>query len=124
AGLHRLDPPRLPLSGHPVPGELLRPPRHRPARLHGRAGRHERRRAAGSALAGALALLRPPPRGRAPDGGGRPARAARGMAASPGRVALIASSSWSHAFLTPKNYLLHPDIPADRPLYEALRTGD
>ncbi len=46
------------------------------------------------------------------------------MAKSPWRVALVASSSWSHAFLTPKNYLLHPDVDADRALYEKLRVGD
>ena len=39
-------------------------------------------------------------------------------------MALIASSSWSHAFLTYKHHLLYPDVPADRALYEALRTGD
>jgi hypothetical protein len=49
---------------------------------------------------------------------------ARAMAQSPWRVALVASSSWSHAFLTPKNYLLHPDVEADRALYEKLRAGD
>ncbi|HEY2994100.1 MAG TPA: extradiol ring-cleavage dioxygenase [Methylomirabilota bacterium] len=49
---------------------------------------------------------------------------ARVLAASPWRVALIASSSWSHAFLTPKHHLLHPDVPADRALYEALRQAD
>jgi hypothetical protein len=50
--------------------------------------------------------------------------AARVLAASPWRVALIASSSWSHAFLTPKHHLLYPDIPADRALFETLRAGD
>jgi hypothetical protein len=49
---------------------------------------------------------------------------ARAMAQSPWRVALVASSSWSHAFLTPKNYLLHPDVEADRALYDKLRAGD
>jgi hypothetical protein len=49
---------------------------------------------------------------------------ARVMAATPWRVALVASSSWSHAFLTPKNHLLYPDIAADRALYESLRSGD
>ena len=48
----------------------------------------------------------------------------RAMRESPWRTALIASSSWSHAFLTDKNYQLHPDIEADRRLYEALRVGD
>lgn len=50
--------------------------------------------------------------------------AARVMAASPWRVALVASSSWSHAFLTPKHHLLYPDVAGDRALYEALRAGD
>jgi hypothetical protein len=49
---------------------------------------------------------------------------ARVMARSPWRVALIASSSWSHAFLTYKHHLLYPDVPADRALYEALRGAD
>lgn len=52
------------------------------------------------------------------------AATARAMRESPWRVALIASSSWSHAFLVDKNRQLYPDIPADRRLYEALRTGD
>jgi len=52
------------------------------------------------------------------------AACARVLARSPWRVALIASSSWSHAFLTRKNHFLYPDIPGDRALYEALRTGD
>ncbi len=50
--------------------------------------------------------------------------AARVMSESPWRVALIASSSWSHAFLTPKHHLLYPDVEADREMYERLRTGD
>ncbi len=49
---------------------------------------------------------------------------ARVMARSPWRVALIASSSWSHAFLTFKHHLLYPDIAADRAMYETLRAGD
>lgn len=52
------------------------------------------------------------------------AACARVVAQSPWRVALIASSSWSHAFLTPKHHLLYPDVEADRTLYEALRVGD
>ena len=52
------------------------------------------------------------------------AAAARAMRESPWRTALIASSSWSHAFLTDKTYQLHPDVAADRRLYEALRAGD
>jgi hypothetical protein len=52
------------------------------------------------------------------------AATARAMRESPWRVALVASSSWSHAFLTDKNHQLYPDVPADRRLYEALRVGD
>ena len=36
----------------------------------------------------------------------------------------MASSSWSHSFLTEKNWQLWPDVPADRALYDALETGD
>ena len=50
--------------------------------------------------------------------------AARIMSASPWRVALIASSSWSHAFLTPKHHLLYPDVEADRAMYATLRAGN
>lgn len=39
------------------------------------------------------------------------------------RVALIASSSWSHAFLYDKSWRLYPDIEGDRRLYEALAKG-
>ena len=52
------------------------------------------------------------------------AACARVVEKSPWRVALIASSSWSHAFLTPKHYLLYPDVEADRALYEALQAAD
>jgi Catalytic LigB subunit of aromatic ring-opening dioxygenase len=52
------------------------------------------------------------------------AATARILADSPWRVALLASSGWSHAFLTPKTHLLHPDTAADHKLYDALRTGD
>jgi Catalytic LigB subunit of aromatic ring-opening dioxygenase len=52
------------------------------------------------------------------------AACARVLAASPWRVALVASSSWSHAFLTRKNYYLHPDHEADQLLYAALQRGD
>jgi len=52
------------------------------------------------------------------------AATARVMRDSPWRTALIASSSWSHAFLTDKNHQLYPDIAADRRLYDALRVGD
>jgi hypothetical protein len=52
------------------------------------------------------------------------AAAARAMRESPWRTALIASSSWSHAFLTDKHHQLYPDIEADRRLWAALRRGD
>jgi len=43
---------------------------------------------------------------------------------SPWRVALIASSSWSHAFLAKKTGYVWPDVEADRVMIEALRKGD
>ncbi len=48
----------------------------------------------------------------------------RALQESPWRVVLLASSSWSHAFLIDHNYRLRPDTPADRRLYDALVTGD
>ncbi|MGE3539793.1 MAG: extradiol ring-cleavage dioxygenase [Candidatus Tectimicrobiota bacterium] len=42
---------------------------------------------------------------------------------SPWRVVLMASSSWSHAFLTEKNHFLYPDLEADRTLLGYLQTG-
>jgi hypothetical protein len=51
------------------------------------------------------------------------AATARILKDSPWRVALMASSGWSHAFLTAKNHFLYPDTPADRKMYDALRTG-
>lgn len=40
------------------------------------------------------------------------------------RVAYIASSSWSHAFLNDKDWHLRPDHAADRHLYDAMVRGD
>jgi catalytic LigB subunit of aromatic ring-opening dioxygenase len=40
------------------------------------------------------------------------------------RIALIASSSWSHAFLCDKLWHLRPDTGADQRLYDALVRGD
>ena len=40
------------------------------------------------------------------------------------RVALMASSSWSHAFLVDKTYRLQPDIQSDRALYDAMVSGN
>ncbi len=51
------------------------------------------------------------------------AATARILSESPWRVALLASSGWSHAFLTAKNHFLYPDTPADRRLYDALCSG-
>lgn len=52
------------------------------------------------------------------------AATARILAKGPWRVVLMASSGWSHAFLTAKNNFLYPDTPADRILFEALRSGN
>jgi hypothetical protein len=52
------------------------------------------------------------------------AATARILAKSPWRVALLASSGWSHAFLTEKHHFLYPDTLADRMMYDALRVGD
>jgi hypothetical protein len=52
------------------------------------------------------------------------AATARVMTQSPWRVALMASSSWSHSFLTEKNWQLWPDVAADRKLYDALERGE
>jgi hypothetical protein len=49
---------------------------------------------------------------------------AQAMAASPWRVALVASSSWSHSFLTSNSWYTHPDVEADKRYYEALVAGD
>ncbi len=48
---------------------------------------------------------------------------AKAFAASPWRVALIGSSSWSHAFLTAKHGWLYPDHAADRVRLAELREG-
>ncbi len=52
------------------------------------------------------------------------AAVARTLQESPWRVVILASSSWSHAFLVDHNYRLRPDTEADRRLYDALVTGD
>ena len=52
------------------------------------------------------------------------AAAARTLLESPWRVALIASSSWSHAFLTEKHWWLYPDIASDRARFEEMKAGD
>ena len=52
------------------------------------------------------------------------AATARVMKDSPYKVALVASSSWSHAFLTAKNHWLWPDLESDFARFEELRDGD
>jgi hypothetical protein len=48
---------------------------------------------------------------------------ARAVRASPWRVALIASSSWSHAFLTEKNDWFMPDMEADKTRFAELQNS-
>jgi len=43
---------------------------------------------------------------------------------SPWRVALVASSSWSHAFMVDKTWRMRPDVETDKALYEAMVRGD
>lgn len=52
------------------------------------------------------------------------AETARLLRASPWRVAVIASSSWSHAFLCDATWRLRPDTDADRGLYRAMVAGE
>ncbi len=52
------------------------------------------------------------------------AAAVRALRASPWRVSVVASSSWSHAFLVDHNWRMRPDTAADRGLYDALVAGD
>ena len=40
------------------------------------------------------------------------------------RLRRLASSSWSHNFLTASTSYFHPDVETDKRYYEALRTGD
>jgi len=52
------------------------------------------------------------------------AATARILAESPYRVAILASSGWSHAFLVGKNHYLWPDTPSDRTMYEHLTAAN
>ncbi|MGQ0482015.1 MAG: extradiol ring-cleavage dioxygenase [Pseudonocardia sp.] len=52
------------------------------------------------------------------------AAVARSFAKTDLRVALIASSSWSHAFLTDKLWHLRPDTASDQRLYDAFVARD
>jgi hypothetical protein len=49
---------------------------------------------------------------------------ARSVAASGKRVALVASSSWSHAFLYDAGWHLRPDTESDQALWDAMVAGD
>jgi hypothetical protein len=48
----------------------------------------------------------------------------KSVAASDKRVVLVASSSWSHAFLHDKDWHLRPDTDSDRAYYDAMVAGD
>jgi Catalytic LigB subunit of aromatic ring-opening dioxygenase len=52
------------------------------------------------------------------------AAVAQVLRASPWRVALLASSSWSHAFLVDHSWRLRPDTEQDRRLYAAMTAND
>lgn len=49
---------------------------------------------------------------------------ARILAPSPWRIAMVATASFSHAFLTEKNHYFYPDMPSDRQRYAELASGD
>ena len=49
---------------------------------------------------------------------------ARILTPSPWRVALVASASWSHSFLTGGTSYFHPAVEADRRYYDAMVAGD
>ncbi len=48
---------------------------------------------------------------------------ARALRDSPWRVAIVGSSSWSHAFLTEKHHWLYPDVESDRQRLAELQAG-
>jgi hypothetical protein len=52
------------------------------------------------------------------------AATARILSDSPWRVALVASSSWSHAFLTAKHHWIYPDVTSDRARFDELASGN
>jgi hypothetical protein len=49
---------------------------------------------------------------------------ARVLRDSPWRVALVASASFSHGFLTKKNHDLFPDIPSDQARFAEIQSGN
>ena len=46
------------------------------------------------------------------------------LLASPWRVALVASASFSHGFLTEKHHYLYPDLEADLARFAELKSGN
>lgn len=52
------------------------------------------------------------------------AATAKVLKSMPGRIALVASSSWSHAFMADNTWRVRPDTQSDRRLYDALVRGD
>ena len=52
------------------------------------------------------------------------ARLAEVLSESPYRSVVMASSSWSHCFLSPNSGYVVPDYEADRAMLKALRSGD
>jgi hypothetical protein len=80
---------------------------------------------------GGLSRFADIPTERLDPGGPKPTRCfalgqatARAFRSSGKRVAYVASSSWSHAFLNDKEWHLRPDTAADEQLYAAMLTGD
>jgi hypothetical protein len=49
---------------------------------------------------------------------------ARSLASQPGRIAMIASASWSHAFNSPSTSYFHPSVEVDRRYAKALVEAD
>jgi hypothetical protein len=49
---------------------------------------------------------------------------AKALRASPWRVALVATASFSHAFLTDKNHRFFPDVAADRQRFGEIKAGN
>ena len=101
----------IPLPDDPDHRQLLWPARDRAAWRTGavRRDRHGETGSVGPSPARCFAL------GRA---------VAQSFADTDLRVALVASSSWSHAFLTDKTWHITPDTEADLRLYDLFAAGD
>lgn len=88
-------------------------------------GEHAIARRGGMARFADIAVERTDPSGPSPKRCFDLGRAvARAFKETDKRVALVASSSWSHAFLHDKGWHVRPDTAADRVLYDALVAGD